>query len=83
MTSAPGGGGAIVRDATDNDLEAMQAIYAHYVLRELSSFEEVAPDTAEMGRRRAEVLKRRLPYIVAEIDGAVRGFAYAAPYRTR
>ena len=83
MTPASGGGGAIVRDAIDGDLEAIRAIYAHYVLRELSSFEEVAPDTAEMGRRRAEIVRRRLPYIVAEMDGAARGFAYAAPYRTR
>jgi L-amino acid N-acyltransferase YncA len=83
MTAATGGNGAVVRDATDDDLDAIQAIYAHYVLRELSSFEEVAPDTAEMARRRTQVVRRRLPYIVAEVDRAVRGFAYAAPYRMR
>ena len=83
MTAAPGGDGAVVRDATDDDLDAIQAIYAHYVLRELSSFEEVAPDTAEMARRRTQIVRRRLPYIVAEVDRAVQGFAYAAPYRMR
>ncbi len=72
-----------MRDATDDDLEAIQAIYAHYVLREPSTFEEVVTHTAEMGRRRAEIVRRQLPYIVAEVDGAARGFAYAAPYRTR
>ena len=72
-----------MRHDSDDELGAIQAIYAHYVLREPSSFEEVVPDTAEMGRRRAEIVRRQLPYIVAEVDGAARGFAYAAPYRTR
>ena len=41
------------------------------------------PDEAEIRRRRADVLKRGLPYFVAERGGEVVGFAYAAPYRTR
>jgi len=81
MTLAPAGG--VVRDTTDDDLEAIQAIYAHYVLKECSSFEEVVPDAAGMGHRCVEVMKRRLPYIVAEEEGTVRGGSYATPYRTR
>lgn len=76
-------GDPIVRDAVDADMAAIQAIYAHHVLHGLASFEEVAPDVAELQRRRAEILKRRLPYRVAEVGGTVRGYAYAGPYRPR
>ena len=75
--------GAVVRDSVEDDIASIRAIYAHYVLNELASFEEVVPDAAEIERRRAEVLKGRLPYLVADVNGAARGFAYAAPYRLR
>ena len=64
-------------------MAAIQAIYAGHVLRGCGTFEEIPPDLAEMSRRRADVLARDLPYMVAEIDGVVTGFAYAAPYRMR
>jgi phosphinothricin acetyltransferase len=53
------------------------------VLTGLASFEVTPPDAAEIARRRAEVLRRGLPYVVAALDGAVAGYAYAAPYRLR
>ena len=53
------------------------------MLHGLATFEEVPPDAAEMARRRAEVLARGLPYLVAEEDGRVLGYAYAGPYRAR
>jgi phosphinothricin acetyltransferase len=49
----------------------------------LASFELTPPDAAEIARRRVDVLARGLPYVVAELAGAVVGFAYAAPYRLR
>jgi phosphinothricin acetyltransferase len=72
-----------VRPSTDADLPAIHAIYAHHVLHGTASFEEVPPELAEMARRRAAILARGLPYLVAESDGRVLGYAYAAPYRTR
>ncbi|MFQ5784928.1 MAG: GNAT family N-acetyltransferase [Alphaproteobacteria bacterium] len=72
-----------VRDSRDADLSAVQAIYAHHVRHGLASFEETPPDVAEMARRRDALRERGLPHIVAEIDGAVVGYAYAGPYRTR
>lgn len=72
-----------VRDSRPEDLPAIQAIYAHHVLTGLATFEEVPPDVEEMGRRRADVLGRGLPYLVAEEDGRVLGYAYAGPYRLR
>ncbi|MBP2294770.1 GNAT family N-acetyltransferase [Azospirillum rugosum] len=73
----------LVRDSRPEDLERIHAIYAHHVLTGSASFEEVPPDAAELGRRRLEVLGRGLPYVVAEIDGIVAGYAYAGPYRLR
>jgi phosphinothricin acetyltransferase len=72
-----------LRPSEDADLEPIQEIYAHHVLTGLGSFEEAPPDRAEMARRRAATLALKLPYLVAEIDGRVVGYAYAAPYRTR
>ena len=72
-----------VRASRAEDVPAIQSIYAHHVLHGLASFEEVPPDVQEMVRRREEVLGRCLPYLVATIDGAVAGYAYASPYRTR
>jgi phosphinothricin acetyltransferase len=72
-----------VRACEERDMTAITAIYAYHVLHGLASFELEAPDAAEMGRRRARVLALSLPYIVAELDGRVIGYAYAAPYRDR
>jgi len=56
--------GLTLRDSTDADMEAIQAIYAAHVLRGTGTFEEVAPDVTEIARRRADILARRLPYLV-------------------
>ena len=72
-----------VRASREADLASVTAIYAHYVLTGLASFEIEAPGEAEMRRRRADVLALGLPYFVAERGGEVVGFAYAAPFRTR
>lgn len=73
----------LVRESRTDDLARIQVIYAHHVLNGLASFEEEAPDVEEIGRRRADVLARGLPHLVAERDGLVLGFAYAGPYRLR
>ncbi|MBX6323311.1 MAG: N-acetyltransferase [Rhodospirillaceae bacterium] len=80
---APARADILVREATAEDVPAIQAIYAHHVLGGLASFEEAAPDAPEMDRRRRDVLARGLPYLVAARGGVVRGFAYAAPFRPR
>jgi len=81
--SGAGRAEAEVRDAAQGELAAIQAIYAHHVLRGLASFEEVPPDLEEIGRRHADVSERGLPYLVAARAGEVLGFGYCAPYRAR
>ncbi len=73
----------LVRDAGAADLPAIAAIYRHHVTTGFGSFEEAAPDLEEIARRRRDTVALGLPYLAAEVDGAILGFAYAAPYRTR
>jgi phosphinothricin acetyltransferase len=61
----------------------IHAIYGFHVLHGLASFEEEPPSIDELSRRRAAVLSRGLPYLVAERGGEVLGYSYAAPYRSR
>jgi phosphinothricin acetyltransferase len=75
--------GLILRDAIEDDLAAIQAIYAHYVLHGRATFEESPPSVAELRTRRAAVLALGLPYLVAERDGIVLGYSYATAYRPR
>ena len=72
-----------IRSSRPDDLERIQAIYAHHVLTGAASFEEVPPGLEELARRRDDVLARGMPYVVAEMDGRVIGYAYAGPYRLR
>jgi phosphinothricin acetyltransferase len=73
----------IVRAANATDVPAIAAIYGHHVLHGLGTFEEVPPTEADMAVRLEAVRSKGLPYLVADKDGAVLGFAYAAPFRAR
>ena len=73
----------VVRASSEADLPAIQAIYAYEVLNGLASFEEIPPSLEEMTARRAALLDKGYPYLVAEKDGVVVGYAYAGPYRPR
>ena len=72
-----------IRPSRDADLPAITAIYGYHVLHGVASFEEVPPDEAEIARRRGEIVKRGLPYLVAERAGRVIAYCYAGPFRPR
>src|SRR6202051_5259045 len=72
-----------IRAATTADIAAITRIYAHAVDYGTASFELKPPDEPEMTRRQQALLARNFPYIVAELAGAVAGYAYAGPYRDR
>jgi len=61
----------------------IHAIYSHHVLKGLASFEEEPPSHAELARRYQEAASHGLPYLAAELDGALAGYGYCALYRTR
>jgi L-amino acid N-acyltransferase YncA len=74
---------AVIRPAMPSDIDAIAVIYAYHVNHSTGTFETEAPDSLEMTRRWKEVEARSLPWLVAEENGEITGYAYAAPYRTR
>jgi L-amino acid N-acyltransferase YncA len=74
---------ASIRSASLSDCRAIARIYAPAVTHGTTSFELDAPDEAEMARRMGALTEKGFPYLVAEIDNDVGGYAYAGPYRTR
>ena len=72
-----------IRPAADADIPAVAAIYAHHVLHGTGTFETEPPSAADMAVRRAEVLARGLPYLVADDGGRIAGFAYCNWFKPR
>lgn len=72
-----------IRDAGAADIAAIAAIYAVEVSDFVNTYEYEVPDEAEMLRRMQDILAHGFPYLVAEIDGQVAGYAYANTYRSR
>jgi len=75
--------GAAVRAASRADLPVITDIYADAVLHGTATYELDAPDLAEMTTRFDALAGGGFPYLVAEADGAVLGYAYAGPFRAR
>lgn len=73
----------LIRPSREDDLPAITAIYAHHVLHSTGTFETEPPGLAEMSTRRADVLGKKLPYLVAEQNGQVLGFAYCNWFKPR
>jgi L-amino acid N-acyltransferase YncA len=73
----------IIRDAVEEDIPAITAIYRHAVLNGTGTFEINPPGEAEMKIRRRVMLASNYPYLVAEVDQKVVGYAYANSYRPR
>ncbi|MGB7264874.1 MAG: N-acetyltransferase family protein, partial [Terracidiphilus sp.] len=72
-----------VRTAMPEDAGAIAAIYAPHVRTGTASFEVEPPDAEEILRRRAAILELGHPYLVAEADGEIAGYAYASRFRPR
>jgi phosphinothricin acetyltransferase len=72
-----------VRPAVVSDLAAIAEIYAHYVTDSVATFELDPPDAHEWLRRLGAATEAGLPFVVTERDGAVAGYAYCAPWKTR
>ena len=73
---------ALIRMAAPGDAGAMLAVYAPYILETAITFEYQVPAEEEF-RGRVEEILRRHPWLLAEEEGKVLGYAYAAPYRSR
>ena len=73
----------ILRPSQEPDLPAITANYGHHVLHGSGTFETEPPSLADMRARRAEVLARHLPFLVAEDGGRILGFAYCNWFKPR
>jgi L-amino acid N-acyltransferase YncA len=74
---------AQVRPSTEGDVAEIARIYGHYVHTSTATFELDPPSLEEMLSRRSKILRLELPYLVAEQDGRIVGYAYAGQYRPR
>ena len=83
LNPRPARPGLVVRDATVADFDEIQVIYAHEVLRGVATFEEVPPLASELRARWSRIRGAGLAWLVAEAEGRVVGYGYAAPYRAR
>lgn len=73
----------VIRAATPDDAARIAAIYAHHVLHGTATF-DTAPISAEaMADKIAAIAARNCPFLAAEKDDWVVGYAYAAPFRDR
>jgi L-amino acid N-acyltransferase YncA len=72
-----------IRACAVTDLDEVQAVYAHHVRTGFGTFEEVPPSVAQMRERFDALVHANYPFLVAEIDRRVAGYAYAGPFRPR
>lgn len=72
-----------IRPAVASDADGLAAVYNHFVLRSLATFEEVAVPAAEMASRVASVQSAGLPWLVMTESEQVIGYAYAGPWKSR
>lgn len=73
----------IIRNCLPEDMLEVTAIYAHAVNHFAATYELEAPSAVEMNRRRDMILRRGFPYLVAEEQGVILGFAYGNMFRER
>ena len=72
-----------IRPADGADADALGAIYNHYVTQTVATFEEQALSAAEVVARIQAVQAMALPWLIAEQDGTVLGYAYATRWKQR
>lgn len=72
-----------VRSASASDAAALARIYNYYIQNTVITFEEEPVSAQIMMARVADVQNASLPWLVAELDGAVVGYAYASRWKVR
>ena len=72
----------IIRTATPEDAKELLEIYAPYVKNTAITFEYEVPSEDEFKKRIEQVLEK-YPYLVAENNGEIVGYAYASSFHSR
>ena len=74
---------SVIRVARPADAESIAKIYAYHVAHGTASFDTAARSEADTLAKIGECDGRGWPFLVAEIEGAVVGYAYATQFRDR
>ncbi|QFY10995.1 GNAT family N-acetyltransferase [Nonomuraea phyllanthi] len=72
-----------VRALAESDLPAVAAVYGHYVTGSVATFDETPPALDQWRAKADGIAGAGLPFLVAEVDGQVAGYAYASQYRPK
>jgi len=72
-----------IRPAAQRDIDTITRIYADAVVNGTASYELEPPSRTEMEGRLNLLAERDFPFLVAEADGLLLGYAYASPFRPR
>jgi phosphinothricin acetyltransferase len=75
--------GLTIRAASGTDGEALARIYNHYIANTTITFEEIPVGPSDMAQRVEHASEATLPFLVAEADQRVVGYAYSSPWRPR
>lgn len=73
----------LIRDVTNQDSESIADIYNHYIKNTTYTFEEELISASEIGSRIAKIQREGLPWLIAEVNGKIVGYAYAAKWKER
>ncbi len=73
----------MIRTASPADAAALAEIYNHYIDHSVATFEETRINAADMAGRMAAVASFGLPWVVAEREDELLGYAYANRWRER
>lgn len=82
IVKSKSGDSFIIREVSENDAEAILGIYSPYITGTSITFETEVPSPEEF-RKRIRSVSEIYPWLVAEIDGSVAGYAYASRHRER
>lgn len=72
-----------VRQLEVEDVASISEIFGWYAVNSMVTFEETPRSDSSWDELRAATASRGLPFLVAEADGTVCGYAYAAPWRSK
>jgi len=73
----------LIRDVLESDAAAIAAIYGHHVLHGTASYDESAPSVDDTLANMRRITGCGWPFLTAELDGALAGYAYVSQFRDR
>lgn len=73
----------MIRPINSKDIKRVTSIYNHYIQNTIATFEEEPVSENEMEARVKHIISKKLPWLVAEHEGNVIGYAYASPWKGR